>query len=129
MNYSSKEITLEQVKVYVSEYVLFGDVYSLPSTTTAALDAYLLPFITKYTGSASQQKLVELELGEITFSYNGELSSSFNDAFKAEYNAEGRDGFLVIYREKTQNAENNYDSELASWWTDMYQQKAQGGNN
>ena len=128
MEYISKEITLDQVKVYVSEYVLFGDVYSLPSTTTAALDAYLLPFITKYTGSASQQKLVELELGTINFLYDGELSSQFNTAFETEYKTDGRAGFFATYKTKTQNAENNYDSNLASWWTDMYPTNTQGGN-
>ena len=124
LKYNENEITLEQVKVYVSEYVLFGDVYSLPSTTTAALDEYLLPFITKYTGTASQQKLVKLELGTINFNYTGAVSELFNSAFATDYT---RADYFSTYQTILQNSENSYDSKLDSWWTDMYQ-TTQGGN-
>ena len=121
LDYTSKEITEAQVKVYVAEYILVGDVYSLPSSTVAALDAYLLPLITKYTGSASQQKLVSLELGTITYEYNGELSSEFNEAFVAEYETLGRAGYLAKYNTILQNSEDGYDSPYENWWTKMYQ--------
>ena len=85
LTYTTDEITLAQVKVYVAEHLLLGDVYSLPATTIAALDAYLLPLINKYTGSASQMTLTNNTLGTITFSYNGTLSDSFNEAFTKDY--------------------------------------------
>ena len=121
LDYTSKEITEAQVKVYVAEYILVGDVYSLPSSTVAALDAYLLPLITKYTGSASQQKLVSLELGTINYEYDGELSSVFNEAFIAEYETLGRAGFLAKYNTILQNSEDGYDSPYENWWTKMYE--------
>ena len=120
LDYTKKEINLKQVIVYVSEYVMFGDVYSLPSTTTAALDAYLLPVISKYTGAASQQKLVAKEIGKITFKYSGELSDEFNPAFKAEYKENGRAGFFAEYNTILQNTDDNYDLQYESWWTKMY---------
>ena len=129
LDYSSKEITEAQVKAYVAEYILVGDVHSLPSSTTAALDAYLLPLITKYTGSASQQKLVSLELGTINYEYNGDLSDSFNDEFKAEYAEIGRAGFVANYNTILQNSEDGYDSQYPNWWNDMYQKVQEGGNN
>ena len=132
VKYDTEIVNLEQVKVYVSEYVLLGDVYSLPSTTNAALDAYVLPLITKYTGNASQQKVVSLKFEEIaketskalTFHYSTELSGEsnkgFNEGFITDYNTKGRAGFLQHYQTILQNTEDNYDPQYANWWTDMY---------
>ena len=75
----------------------------------------------KYTSSASQQTLINLQLGEISFEYNGELSTTFNESFIAEYE---RENYLEKYIEILQNSEDGYDPQYANWWTTMYQ----GGN-
>ena len=122
LTYTTDEITLAQVKVYVAEHLLLGDVYSLPATTIAALDAYLLPLINKYTGSASQMTLTNNTLGTITFSYNGTLSDSFNEAFTKDYS---RSTFYSNYISILQNAEDNYEEVYTDWWNNMYK----GGSN
>ena len=121
LEYDEDMVNVNQVKVYVAEYLLLGDVYSLPATTTAALDAYVLPLITKYTGNASQQLIVSKELGEITFHYSGKLSADFNEGFVTDYNTKGRTGFLQYYNTILQNSEDGYDPQYANWWTEMYQ--------
>ena len=126
LDYSLNEITEAQIKVYVAEYVLFGDVYSLPSSTKAALDAYILPLISKYKGQASQQKLIEVELGNIEFNETGALSTLFNDAFRNEYKEKGRAGFADKYNEILQKVEDDYETPYENWWTDMY---VKGGSN
>ena len=127
VKYDTEMVNLNQVKVYVSEYVLLGDVYSLPSTTNAALDAYILPLITKYTGSASQQKIVAAkfaELGALKFDYETDLSveanPEFNSAFIADYNNKDRAGFLEKYNTILQDSEDGYDPQQENWWTTMY---------
>lgn len=122
LTYTTDEITLAQVKVYVAEHLLLGDVYSLPETTIAALDAYLLPLINKYTGSASQMTLTSNTLGTITFSYNGTLSTSFNEAFAKDYS---RSTFYSNYISILQNAEDKYEEVYTGWWNNMYK----GGAN
>ena len=122
LTYTTDEITLEQVKVYVAEHLLLGDVYSLPASTIAALDAYLLPLINKYTGSASQMTLTNNALGTITFSYTGELSDSFNEAFAKDYS---RSTFYSKYISILQNNEDNYEEVYTGWWNNMYK----GGSN
>jgi hypothetical protein len=122
LTYTTDEITLEQVKVYVAEHLLLGDVYSLPASTIAALDAYLLPLINKYTGSASQMTLTNNALGTITFSYNGTLSTSFNEAFAKDYS---RSTFYSKYISILQNNEDNYEEVYTGWWNNMYK----GGSN
>ena len=122
LTYTTDEITLAQVKVYVAEHLLLGDVYSLPATTIAALDAYLLPLINKYTGSASQMTLTNNTLGTITFSYNGTLSDSFNEAFTKDYS---RSTFYSNYISILQNSEDNYEEVYTDWWNNMYK----GGSN
>lgn len=122
LTYTTDEITLAQVKVYVAEHLLLGDVYSLPATTIAALDAYLLPLINKYTGSASQMTLTNNTLGTITFSYTGTLSTSFNEAFAKDYS---RSTFYSNYISILQNAEDKYEEVYTGWWNNMYK----GGSN
>lgn len=122
LTYTTDEITLAQVKVYVAEHLLLGDVYSLPTTTIAALDAYLLPLINKYTGSASQTTLTNNALGTITFSYTGALSDSFNEAFAKDYS---RSTFYSKYISILQNNEDNYEEVYTGWWNNMYK----GGSN
>lgn len=123
LTYDSDEITAEQVKVYVAEYMILGDVYCLPESTVAALDAYLLPVITKYTGAASQFTISSNILKGITFNNTLPLSSQFGTEFAENYT---REAFVAEYNRIIQDAEDNYDSQYANWWENMY---TQGGSN
>ena len=112
IEYTTDEITYKQVKVYVAEYVLFGDVYSLPETTTTALDQYLLPLIQKYTSQAGQSFIISNAVGTITF--------------KTENAA--RNDFYNEYMMINLRTADNYDVD-ASWWKAMHNVEVEGGNN
>ena len=123
LTYEEDLFTEQQVKAYIAEYILLGDVYSLPSSTITALDEYVLPYITKYVGNASQMNIVGNELGSIKFDYNEALSENvFSAEFIAEY--KDRENFLKEYIEILENTEDNYDVKFDAWWNEMYE----GGN-
>ena len=123
LQYTTDTITLEQVKVYVSEYVMFGDVYSLPTTTTTALDTYLLPLISKYTTSASQMLIIGNALGTITFKDDkAAVASTFNADFIKDYS---RSSFFETYKSTSIKAADGYKEPTNNWWNEMYK----GGNN
>lgn len=123
LQYTTDTITLEQVKVYVSEYVMFGDVYSLPTTTTTALDTYLLPLISKYTTSASQMLIIGNALGTITFKDDkAAVASTFNADFIKDYS---RSSFFETYKSTSIKAADEYKEPTNNWWNEMYK----GGNN
>ena len=107
VNYEKDEINIEQIKVYVAEYVLLGDVYSLPTETITALDAYILPLISKYTGSAGQMTIANNVLGGINFK-NADRTAFYNE-----------------YIQIMQRSESEYDSRYDAWWNEMYK----GGSN
>ena len=126
VDFESETITLDQVKIYVAEYLLLGDVYSMPTETVAALDAYILPLIEKYTSQASLLMIANNTIGglnTITFAETNELSASFNDAFKETYT---RGNFLEGYIKTLQNSQDSYNT-TNDWWSAMYNVK--GGNN
>lgn len=105
-DYELDKASTNLIKVYVLDYLLLGDVYSLPTTTTTALDTFLLPLIQRYTSSASQYRQILDTMGDITFTTE----------------AAARSQFLNDYITIQQNVADNYDSELyANWWTVMYQ--------
>lgn len=124
LTYDSDKASKDAVKVYVSEYVMFNDVYSLPETTTTALDTFLSPVLQKYLSSASQTLIVSNAIGAITFANNAEaINSTFNDAFKTGFT---RTAFLEQFIEYNKQAADNYGEETyKDWWTTMYK----GGNN
>ena len=109
MDYSSDAITLEQVIVYVSEYLTFSDVYSLPTTTTTTLDSYVLPLIQKYTSEAGQMLIIQNQIGTITYKEN---------------NTTNTNRLEELVRISIRVAD-NYEVE-ENWWEQMY---VKGGNN
>ena len=124
LDYTADEITLEQVKIYVAEYVMLGDVYSLPTSTTTALDTYLLPLISKYTSSASQMLIIDNAIGAISFKDNtAKVASTFNEAFISSYS---RSNFYENFKQiNIKTADSYEETTYADWWTNMYK----GGNN
>ena len=130
LTYDKDQITAEQIKVYIAEYLLFGDVYSLPASTITALDTYVLPIITKYTGTASQLTIEYnklSEVGTIEFLYEGTLSSQFNKDFKDNYTKES---YVERYYQILHNVEDQYEENplYKDWWTKMYSTTTTGGN-
>ena len=102
---------------------MFGDVYSLPSTTVTALDAYILPLISKYTSSASQMLIIGNALGTITFKDDkAAVASTFNADFIKDYS---RSSFFETYKSTSIKAADGYKEPTNNWWNEMYK----GGNN
>ena len=111
------------MKIYVAEYVMLGDVYSLPTSTTTALDTYLLPLISKYTTSASQMLIINNVLGTITFKDDkAAVASTFNADFIKAYS---RSSFYETYKSTSIKAADNYAEQTNNWWNEMYK----GGSN
>ena len=122
VTYTDDMFNKEQVEAYIAEYILLGDVYSLPSTTNLALDEYILPYISKYVGQASQMNIIQNVLGEITFNETLEVSTLYTADFVTLYKSTefGRKGFLNKYIEIIENVEDNYDERYDKWWNTMY---------
>ena len=118
LEYTSDKATLAQTKVYVLEYLLLGDVYSLPEATTTALDTFILPLIERYTSAASQYNQILKAMGEITFASTSAVTIG-NDAFKEGYT---RKDFLNSYVDIQERVADSYDTDLyPNWWTVMYE--------
>ena len=127
VTYDTDEVNVEQIKVYVAEYILLGDVYSLPASTIAALDAYVLPLISKYVGSANQQLILGSKLGKITFNTTGfTLSEHFNEEFAESYD---RNEFFDTYNAILRKTEDSYLDTYSQWWSSMENMFNQGGTN
>ena len=120
-DFASKNITKDQIKVYVSDYLIFGDVYSLPESTTLALDAFVLPLIERYTNASNI--LLRSTLKEITFANDSEAltSEELNADFKTNYK---RSDYLDSYEDITKRTLDSYTDKYPNWWTNMYP----GGN-
>lgn len=103
-DFALDKASINLVKVYVLDYLLLGDVHSLPEATTTALDTFLLPLIERYTSSASQYRQILDAMGSITFA--------------AE--ADARSAFLNEYIAIQQRVADSYDDSNATWWTAMY---------
>ena len=100
------------------EYLLLGDVYSLPEATTTALDTFILPLIERYTSAASQYNQILKAMGEITFASTSAVTIG-NDAFKEGYT---RKDFLNSYVDIQERVADSYDTDLyPNWWTVMYE--------
>ena len=129
LTYTENVITKEQVKVYVAEYMLYGDVYSLPTSVTTALDNYLGTLVSKYTSTASKTTIIKNILGTVTIENDStdiaantnELNPTFNPAFVTEYNSLSRTQVFEKQLKQLQNSSNGYDFETHStWWSTMY---------
>lgn len=117
--FSSDLITEDQVKVYVSEYLIYGDVYSLPNVTTTALDAYVLPLIQKYNSSASQFIQIKNKFADLDFKLTTAVNPNGNEAFNSSYT---RADFLNNYIETLKNSAVSYDFDSQpDWWENMYE--------
>jgi len=119
--FDSNIFTKEQVKVYLLDYLQLGDVLSLPSTTTAALDEFLLPVVSRYVSSASQYVQMEnifKTLGSINFAYTAEANPSNCDAFNSQYS---RSSYAEAYGTNLKNSLDSYlQSDYPNWWDNMY---------
>lgn len=129
VTYETNVITKEQVKVYVAEYMLYGDVYSLPTSTTAALDTYLATLVSKYTSSASKTQIIKNTLGAVTLANENKtvakntngLNPTYNDLFVTEYNSSTRTGMFEKQLQQLKDSSNGYDFEThKTWWDSMY---------
>lgn len=122
-SFDSIKASVDAVKVYVAEYLMLSDVYSLPEATITALDAYLLPLLQRYTSAASQNVQMLKALGTVDYKDTAAVNPANNEAFNNSYT---RVSYLNKYIETLQNSADSYDSETyPNWWTNMYN----GGSN
>ncbi len=103
-------ISLNQVKVYLYEYLSSSDVQLIPSELVGALGEFLTPVLSRYTSSATQRELL------INF------LSSFSNSNITFTNTANNTRFENI-RIINKNLEDNYLSEtdiannFGGWWT------------
>jgi len=127
LTYDTDKVNRKQIMVYVSEYVMFNSIHSLPASTTTALETFVAPFITKYTSNASQLTIIGNVLGKIEYKNNdATIKSTFNDAFIEGYTREAFYNKYLTIMQTSADGYNELESGDLNWWNMMYTEK--GGN-
>ena len=113
----NEKLTLDQIRLYVLEYVSLGTSNLSPSAIAKATSSFLSPVLTRYTSTETQRDIIlhfieKYTKGEITFASehnNTRLENIIN------INHESADGYLSIYADDTTGTLNTY----SNWWTDI----------
>lgn len=113
----NEKLSLEQIRLYVLEYVSLGTTNLSPAAISNATTNFLAPVLTRYTGTETQRDIIlhfieTYTKNEITFTSehnNTRLENIIN------INHESADGYLSIYAEDTTNTLNTY----SNWWKDI----------
>lgn len=111
-----KLLTIEQIRLYVLEYVTSSTSNLSPSAISSALSSFLSPIITRYTANETQRDivtyLIETKAGEkINFYDNSDRYKNITDI-----NHNSADEYISIYfEEDTTNTLKTYEN----WWTDL----------
>ncbi len=108
-------LNLEQIRLYVLEYVTKQTSTLSPSALSQALSSFLAPVITRYTGNETQRDiviyLIETKAGALNFGENAERYQMILDI-----NHNSADEYLSIYfEEDTTGTLKTYEN----WWTDL----------
>ncbi|MDE6407645.1 MAG: hypothetical protein K2K50_03470, partial [Anaeroplasmataceae bacterium] len=112
---NNKLLTIEQIRLYVLEYVSSQTSNLSPSAISAALDSFLSPVITRYTANETQRDiviyLIETKAGALNFSEN---KDRFEKILEINHNA--ADEYISIYYEEdSTNTLKTYEN----WWKDL----------
>ena len=116
-----KALTLEQIRLYVLEYVSSSTSNLTPSVLSSAISSFLAPVITRYTANETQRDvilyLIETKAGKLDFNEN-------NDRYQEILNINHRsaDDYISIYFEEDSNLEKDPTNTLTTyenWWTDL----------
>ncbi|MDE6655596.1 MAG: hypothetical protein K2J85_01230, partial [Anaeroplasmataceae bacterium] len=111
----NKLLTLEQIRLYVLEYVTSSTSNLSPSAIASALESFLSPVISRYTANETQRDiviyLIETKAGKLDFGEN-------NDRYQRilDINHSSADDYIYIYYdEDPTNTLTTYEN----WWTDL----------
>lgn len=115
---TEEKLTLDQIKLYVLEYVSLGTNNLSPTTYATATSSYLSPVLTRFTGNETQRDII-LHFIEIMAGSKLTFTDSKNDERLTEIieiNHNSADGYIEIYfAEDTTNTLKTYEN----WWTDV----------
>lgn len=111
----TKLLTLEQIRLYVLQYVSTSSSTLSPTAISSALESFLSPVITRYTGNETQRDvviyLIETKAGALNFGENKERYEKILDI-----NHSSADDYISIYfDEDPTNTLKTYEN----WWTDL----------
>ncbi|MBD5390887.1 hypothetical protein HDR67_02665, partial [bacterium] len=113
---NEKLLTIEQIRLYVLEYVSSSTSNLSPAVLSSALSSFLSPVITRYTANETQRDivtyLIETKAGTaIDFKENNERYKEI-----VEINHNSADEYISIYfEEDSTNTLTTYEN----WWTDL----------
>ncbi|MDE5856491.1 MAG: hypothetical protein K2H06_05545, partial [Anaeroplasmataceae bacterium] len=110
-----KLLTIEQIRLYVLEYVSSQTSNLSPAAISSALSSFLSPVITRYTGNETQRDiviyLIETKAGKLNF---GDNEDRFQKILEINHNT--ADDYISIYfEEDTTNTLTTYEN----WWKDL----------
>ncbi|MDE7161724.1 MAG: hypothetical protein K2N65_03080, partial [Anaeroplasmataceae bacterium] len=108
-------LTLEQIRLYVLEYVSSSTSNLTPAALSSAISSFLAPVITRYTGNETQRDvivyLIETKAGALNFYDNQERYQEILDI-----NHNIADDYIYIYfDEDPTNTLKTYEN----WWSDL----------
>ncbi len=111
-----KLLTVEQIRLYVLEYITNSTSNLTPSAISSAIESFLAPVVTRYTSDETQRDiiiyLIETKAGKITFT--GDNAERYEKI--VEINHKTADDYISIYfEEDTTNTLKTYEN----WWTDI----------
>ncbi|MDE6661445.1 MAG: hypothetical protein K2J93_06455, partial [Anaeroplasmataceae bacterium] len=110
-----KLLTIEQIRLYVLEYVTSQTSNLSPSAISSALSSFLSPVITRYSGNETQRDiviyLIETKAGALNF---GENADRFQKILDINHNS--ADEYISIYfEEDSTDTLKTYEN----WWKDL----------
>ena len=112
----NEQLTLEQIRLYVLEYVTNSTSNLTPSTISNAITSFLSPVLTRYTGDETQRDIV-IYLIETKTDAKIEFIGQ-NDRYQTilDINHKTADDYIDVYFEKdTTETLKTYEN----WWKDL----------
>lgn len=116
-----KQLTLNQIKLYLYEYLADGQSSLTPSQITSALETFFAPVLTRYQSSETQRVIIlyvcyQLQnVDGIEFTYNSTVNQARFDKI-IEINERIADDYIDYIGDVT-GTSNDY----ANWWNKLYQ--------
>lgn len=114
----NEKLTLDQIRLFVLEYVSKGTSKLSPSAISTATTNFLSPVLTRYTSTETQRDIILHFIETYTNSEINFTSEHNNDRLETliEINRDSADGYISIYfAEDTTNTLKTYEN----WWTDI----------
>jgi hypothetical protein len=116
-DFANEEANAKLIKAYLYDYLLFQSVSSLPTSTTSALGAYLLPLLQRYVSGTSQQIIIKNTLGTVTFDYTEACHVGLDEAFDTAFTRAdfANERYVILERQYDE-----YEEAYENWWNTFY---------